>query len=93
MLFGGIIVVRNSVEANFACGSGRLSEAHMAIPGTMKVVVIIVSLLPPGMVVLMGIAGDSLLQYFGHTTHHSLPCNLRKSKRSRIVEKSDTTVS
>jgi len=60
----------------------------LPIPGTMKVVVMTVTLLPLGVVALMGIAGDSLRQYFGHMTRHWV--RRRKLHYRRIGYRYDT---
>lgn len=70
-LLGGMLEVRNTVEAVLLVGLAGYPELMwLPVPGTMKIVVMTVTLLPLGVVALMGIAGDSLLQYFGHMTRH-----------------------
>lgn len=72
-LFGGMLEVRNTVEAVFLVVLlGYPELMWLPITGTMKIVVMTITLLPLGVVALMGIAGDSLLQYCGHITRHSL---------------------
>jgi len=88
-LFGGMLEVRNTVEAVLLVGLVGYPELMwLPIPGTMKVVVMTVTLLPLGVVALMGIAGDSLLQYFGHMTRHWV--RRRKLHYRRIGYRYDT---
>lgn len=88
-LFGGMLEVRNTVEAVLLVGLVGYPElAWLPLPGTMKVVVMTVTLLPLGIVALMGIAGDSLLQYFGHMTRHW--ARRRKLHYRRIGYRYDT---
>ena len=70
-LFGGMLEVRNTIEALLIVVLVGYPELMwLPIAGTMKVVVMTVTLLPLGVVALMGIAGDSLFQYFGHIIRH-----------------------
>jgi len=70
-LFGGMLEPRNTVEAVLLVGLVGYPELMwLPVPGTIKVVVMTVTLLPLAVVALMGIAGDSLIQYFGHMTRH-----------------------
>lgn len=69
-LLGGLLEVRNTIEAVLLVGLIGYPEVLLPLPGTMKVVVMTVTLLPLGIVALMGIAGDSLLQYAGHMVRH-----------------------
>lgn len=88
-LFGGMLEIRNTVEAVLLVGLVGYPELMwLPIPGTMKVVVMTVTLLPLGVVALMGIAGDSLLQYFGHMTRHWV--RRRKLHYRRIGYRYDT---
>ena len=88
-LFGGMLEIRNTVEAVLLVGLAGYPELMwLPIPGTMKVVVMTVTLLPLGVVALMGIAGDSLLQYFGHMTRHWV--RRRKLHYRRIGYRYDT---
>lgn len=88
-LFGGMLEIRNTVEAVLLVGLAGYPELMwLPIPGTMKVVVMTVTLLPLGVVALMGIAGDSLLQYFVHMTRHWV--RRRKLHYRRIGYRYDT---
>ena len=70
-LLGGMLEVRNTVEAiALVVLVGYPELMWIPVPGTMKVVIMTVTLLPLGIVALMGISGDSLIQFFGHMTRH-----------------------
>ncbi len=66
-LFGGMVDTRNAVEAVLllaAVGAPELFWIPMS--GTIRVVVMTVTLIPLGVVAVMGVDGGSLLQYIGH---------------------------
>lgn len=66
-LFGGMIETRNALETIIlllVIGYPELMWMHVSF--TTKIVVMTITLLPAGIVGLMGISGDSLLQYFIH---------------------------
>ena len=66
-LLGGMLETRNTIEAVFLLllvGYPELMWMHL--PVTAKVVVMTMTLLPMGVFALMGIGGDSLLQYVTH---------------------------
>ena len=66
-LLGGMLEPRNTVEAGLlliVVGYPELMWLHL--PVTAKVVVMTVTLLPLGVFALMGLGGDSLLQYISH---------------------------
>ncbi len=66
-LLGGMLETRNTVEAVallLLVGYPELMWLHLAI--TAKVVVMTVTLLPLGVFALMGLGGDSLIQYATH---------------------------
>lgn len=70
-LFGGMLEVRNTIEAVFLMILvGYPLLMWIPIPGTMKIIIMTVTLLPLGVFALMGIAGDSLFQYAGHMVRH-----------------------
>lgn len=82
-LLGGMLEVRNTIEAILLVGLVGYPELMwMPVTGTIKVVIMTVTLLPLGVVALMGISGDSLLQYFGHIVRHAF--NRRKLHYRRI---------
>ena len=64
---GGMLETRNTIEAVFLLllvGYPELMWMHL--PVTAKVVVMTMTLLPLGVFALMGIGGDSLLQFATH---------------------------
>ena len=66
-LLGGLLEVRNTVEAGILLtlvGYPELMWLHL--PVTAKVTVMTVTLLPLTIFALMGLGGDSLLQYVSH---------------------------
>lgn len=66
-LLGGMLETRNAVEAGallLLVGYPELMWLHLGV--TAKVVVMTVTLLPLGVFALMGLGGDSLLQYAAH---------------------------
>ena len=66
-LLGGMLETRNTVEAGILLmlvGYPELMWMHLS--ATAKVVVMVMTLLPLGVFALMGIGGDSLLQYASH---------------------------
>ena len=66
-LFGGMIDTRNAVETVFLVGLVGYPELFLIpIPGTIRIVVITVTLLPLAVISVMGVDGGSLLQYLGH---------------------------
>ena len=70
-LFGGMLEVRNTIEAILILAVVGYPElTWLPLSGVMKVVVMTVTLLPLGIIALMGIAGDSLLQYVGHIVRY-----------------------
>lgn len=66
-LLGGMLETRNTVEAGallLLIGYPELMWLHLPI--TAKIVVMTMTLLPLGVFALMGISGDSLLQFTSH---------------------------
>lgn len=66
-IFGGMLEPRNAVETVILLvilGYPELMLLPMS--GTMRIVVMTVTLLPLAVLSMMGIDGDSLFQYFGH---------------------------
>lgn len=66
-ILGGMLEPRNAVETIILLLILGYPEL-MLIPmsGTMRIVVMTVTLLPLAVLSMMGIDGDSLFQYFGH---------------------------
>lgn len=72
-LFGGMLEPRNALEAVFLVGLvGYPQIAWLHIPITAKIIVMTVTLLPLGILAVMGVGGDSLLQYAGHIVRFGL---------------------
>ena len=66
-LLGGMVETRNASEAVFLVALVGYPEL-MWIPmsTTIRIVVMTVTLIPLGVLAVMGIDGDSLVQYMGH---------------------------
>jgi len=66
-LLGGMLEVRNTIETCFLILLlGYPQVAWLSIAAAVKIVILVVTLLPVGVLGLMGIGGDSLLQYASH---------------------------
>lgn len=66
-LLGGMIDTRNAIETGIlllAVGYPELMLIPM--PGTIRIVVMTVTLLPLAVISVMGVDGGSLFQYIGH---------------------------
>lgn len=72
-LFNGLIETRNAVETVFLLLLVGYPELFLLpLPGTMRIVVMVVTLLPLGVLGAMGIDGDSLFQFIGHIINYWL---------------------
>lgn len=66
-ILGGMFELRNALEAGFlVLLAGYPELMWIPMPGTIRIVVMTVTLIPLAVVALMGIDGDSLFQYAGH---------------------------
>ena len=66
-IFGGMLELRNAVEAGFLLILAGYPELMwLPVTGTIKIGIMTVPLLPLGVLAVMGIDGDSLFQYLGH---------------------------
>ncbi len=66
-LLGGMLEMRNTVEAGILLVLVGYPELMwLPVTGTIKIVIMTVTLLPLGVLAVMGIDGDSLFQYLGH---------------------------
>jgi len=66
-LMGGMLETRNTIEAiALVLLAGYLELTWLGAPGITKVVIMTVTLMPLGVFALMGIGGDSLLQFTSH---------------------------
>ena len=87
-LLGGMVETRNAIEAVFLIGLVGYPELMwIPVTATIKIVIMTVTLLPLGVVAVMGIDGDSLLQYLGHMI--AFWVNRRKLHFRRIGYKYD----
>ena len=87
-LLGGMVETRNAIEAVFLIGLVGYPELMwIPVTETIKIVIMTVTLLPLGVVAVMGIDGDSLLQYLGHMI--AFWANRRKLHFRRIGYKYD----
>ena len=70
-IFGGMLEIRNTVETGILLVLLGYPEL-MLIPmsGTIRIVVMTVTLLPLSVLSLMGLDGDSLFQYLGHMVRY-----------------------
>ena len=76
-LLGGMLETRNTIEAIVMLGLvGYPEVAWLHVDTTVKAVIMTVTLIPLGVVSLMGIGGDSLMQYLSHIVRFGL--NRRK---------------
>ena len=66
-LLGGMLETRNAIETVLLVVLLGYPELILIpMPGTIRIVVMTVTLLPLAVVSMMGIDGDSLFQYVGH---------------------------
>ena len=87
-LLGGMVETRNAVEAvALVILVGYPELMWIPMPTTIRIVVMTVTLIPLGVLAVMGIDGDSLLQYLGHI--FSFWKNRRKLHFRRIGHKYD----
>lgn len=86
-LFGGLCEVRNTVEAAvlvLLIGYPELVWLHLALP--LKVVVMTITLLPLGVFALIGIGGESLLQYVLHMAAYAKAKRILHFERIQAIE-------
>ena len=102
-IFGGMLEPRNAIEAVLLVLVVGYPELMLIpMPGTIRIVVMTVTLIPLAIVAAMGINGDSLFQYAGHIIRFMAgrrklhlrrggykydPRQLRKKKRSKAKQK------
>ena len=66
-ILGGLLSLRNIIEALIlVVGIGFVELKLIPMQETVRIIVMVVTLLPMGIVALMGIDGESLFQYIGH---------------------------
>ena len=102
-ILGGMLEPRNAVEAVFlGVLLGYPELMLIPMPGTIRIVVMTVTILPTAVIAMMGIDGDSLFQYLLHIIrymatkrklhfrrlgYHYYPKQLRKSKKGGKAKK------
>lgn len=66
-ILGGMVEPRNAVETVFLLLLVGYPELMLIpMPGTIRIVVMVVTLMPLAVLSVMGIDGDSLFQFLGH---------------------------
>lgn len=86
-LFGGLCEVRNTIEAAVLVvliGYPELTWLHFALP--LKVIVMTITLLPLGVFALIGIGGESLLQYALHMVAYMRTKRVLHFERIQAIE-------
>ena len=64
---GGLLSFRNAVETVILLvGLGYVEGALIPMSGTVRIIVMVLTMLPLGLITMMGIDGDSLFEYVGH---------------------------
>ena len=64
---GGLLSFRNAVETVILlAGLGYVEGALIPMNGTVRIIVMVLTMLPLGLITMMGIDGDSLFEYIGH---------------------------
>ena len=80
-ILGGMVEPRNAVEALIlilALGYPELMLIPM--PSTVRIVVMVVTLIPRAVIAVMGVDGDSLFRYLGHIFRHLLAVTLLENE-------------
>ena len=66
-ILGGMLEPRNAIEAVILLIVVGYPELMLIpLPGTIRIVVMTITLIPLGILAAMGLDGDSLVQYAGH---------------------------
>ena len=64
---GGLLSFRNAIETVvLLAGLGYIEGALIPMSGTVRIIVMVLTMLPLGLITMMGIDGDSLFEYVGH---------------------------
>ena len=64
---GGLLSFRNAVETVvLLAGLGYIESALIPMSGMVRIIVMVLTMLPLGLITMMGIDGDSLFEYVGH---------------------------
>lgn len=89
-LLGGMLETRNAIEAVILILLVGYPELMwLSLPGAIKVVIMTVTLMPLGVFALIGIGGDSLMQFVAHMVMHWI--HRRKLHFRRINYRYDKT--
>ena len=65
--FMGLVSLRNTIETIILlAGLGYIEMALIPMGQTVRIIVMVLTMLPLGLITMMGIDGDSLFQYLGH---------------------------
>lgn len=87
-IMGGMLEVRNAVETGFLVALVGYPELMLIpMPIIIRIVVMTLTLLPLGVLSMMGIDGDSLFQYVSHMLRYA--ANRRKLHFRRVGYKYD----
>ncbi len=66
-LFGGMLAVRNAIEAVIIVVTLAVVEIKfIPMPTMVRVIVMVLTIMPSAVLSMMGIDGESLTQYLGH---------------------------
>ena len=63
---GGLLSFRNAMETLVLLAGLGYIETIIPMAQTVRIIVMVLTILPLGLISLMGIDGDSLFQYVGH---------------------------
>ena len=64
---GGLLSIRNAIETGIVLlGLGYLEGVLIPMNGTLRIIVMVLTMLPLGLITMMGIDGDSLFEYVEH---------------------------
>lgn len=87
-ILGGMVEPRNAVETVFLLLLVGYPELMLIpMPGTIRIVVMVVTLMPLAVLSVMGIDGDSLFQFLGHICRFGI--HRRKLHMRRVGYKYD----
>ncbi len=87
-IMGGMLEVRNAVETGFLVALVGYPEVMLIpMPIKIRIVVMTLTLLPLGVLSMMGIDGDSLFQYASHMIRYA--ANRRKLHFRRVGHQYD----
>ena len=83
---GGLLSIRNAIESLIVVLMlGYIEGILIPMNGTVRIIVMVLTILPIGLITMMGIDGDSLFQYVGHVF------KFMKRKRKLHLKKAEKT--